>query len=83
MKQLTKKQAIIIAGISIFLIAFIIYAAFSFTYTYPSDIHEIPKALNPVILSFGGNFEIRWYAICVVGGASLLSFYGYQVFLKR
>ena len=82
MKKLTKKQIILLSILGAAVILFIVYAIFSLTYKYPSDTFIEPKSLNPVIVSFG-NIEIRWYAICVVGGASLLSVYGYKCFLKK
>lgn len=82
MKKLTKKQIILLSILGAAVILFIVYAILSLTYKYPSDTFIEPKSLNPVIVSFG-NIEIRWYAICVVGGASLLSVYGYKCFLKK
>ena len=82
MKKLTKKQIITLSILGAALILFIIYVIFSLLYKYPSDTFIEPKALNPVIVSFG-SIEIRWYAICVVGGASALSVYGYKCFLKK
>ena len=81
MKNLTKKQIITLSIIGVAFILFVVYAILSLTYHYPSDTFTEPKALNPVLVSFG-RLEIRWYAICVIGGASLLSYYGYMRFLK-
>ena len=82
MKKLTKKQIITLSILGAALILFIIYVICSLLYKYPSDTFIEPKSLNSVIVSLG-SIEIRWYAICVVGGASLLSVYGYKCFLKK
>ena len=82
MKNLTKKQIITLSILGTLGLLFIVYVILSLTYKYPSETFIEPKALNPIIVSFG-NIEIRWYAICVVGGASALSVYGYKCFLKK
>lgn len=83
MKNLTKKQRTNILVITLLVVAFLIYAIISWTYQYPGDIHIVPKKLNPIILNINDNLQIRWYAVCVVGGASLLSVFGYFNYLKR
>lgn len=80
-KELPTKKKILYSILIVSIILFIVYAIISFTYQYKGEVHTVPKSLNPILFSLGP-IEIRWYAICVVGGASLLSVYGYQRFLK-
>ncbi len=84
MRQLSKKQKklIILSSIIILLASlFIVYLILSLTYEYDGETNLYPKALNPVFLDLG-KLEIRWYAVCIVGGASLLSVFGYYRYLK-
>ena len=81
MKKLSKKQ-ITISLVAIAALLLLVYMLCSFLYQYPYDIHLQPKILDPYFLKFD-NFEIRWYAICVVGGACLVALYGYYGFGKR
>jgi len=81
-KSLSTKKKILYSCLIVLAILFIVYAIISLTYKYNGTEHVVPKALNPVFISFGDKLEIRWYAIFVVGGAGLLSFYGYFRYLK-
>ena len=82
MKKLTKKQILRISLAAFVLVMLIIYVIASLTYKYPSETFVIPKAINPIFVHFGDKIEIRWYAVCIIGGACLLSFYGYKRYLK-
>ena len=81
MKKLSKKQ-LTICGLILAAAVIIVYIVLSLVYKYPYDVHRPPKILDPYFLQFR-NFEIRWYAICVVGGACLVALYGYYGFAKR
>ncbi len=78
----TNKKQITIIGLILVAILLLVYMIFSFLYKYPYDIHLEPNILDPYFLRFN-NFEIRWYAICVVGGACTVALYGYYGFAKR
>ena len=82
MKNWSKKQIILFSLLGLGIILLLVYVICSLLYKYPNDVHIIPKSLNPVLLQIGDILEIRWYAVCVVGGASLLSVYGYKRYLK-
>lgn len=81
MKKLSKKQTIL-CGIILAAVLLLVYIICSLLYKYPYDIHLDPNILDPYFLRFD-NLEIRWYAICVVGGACLVALYGYYGFAKR
>ncbi len=80
-KQLPTKKKVLYSILIALAILFVVYVILSLTYHYKGTTHTVPKALSKELFSIG-NIQIRWYAICVVGGASLLSVYGYQRFLK-
>ena len=71
--------AIVIALAAIILL---VYMITSFIYKYPYIVHMEPNILDPYLIQTT-SFEIRWYAICVVGGACLVALYGYHGFAKR
>lgn len=81
MIKLSKKQLSLI-GVGIALVLLVVYILCSVFYSYPYTIHLEPNILSPYFLKFD-NFEIRWYAIFVVGGACLVALYGYYGFAKR
>ena len=81
MGKLSKKH-ITLGGIALAAVLLIIYIILSLVYKYPYSIHLDPHILDPYFLKMN-NFEIRWYAICVVGGACLVALYGYYGFAKR
>lgn len=80
-KNLPTSKKIIYSLCLVGLILLIIYIICSLTYTYKGTEHIAPTALSPLVFELN-NFEIRWYALCVVGGALLLSVYGYYRYLK-
>ncbi|MBQ2891828.1 MAG: prolipoprotein diacylglyceryl transferase [Bacilli bacterium] len=82
MKNWSKKQIILFSLLGVGIILLLVYVITSLLYKYPGDVHTIPKSLNPIFLQLGPKLEIRWYAICLVGGAGLLSVYGYYRYLK-
>lgn len=81
MGKLNKKHYIL-GGIILAAVLLIVYIILSLVYKYPYGMHLEPHILDPYFLEFK-NFEIRWYAICVVGGACLVALYGYYGFAKR
>ena len=81
MEKISKKQ-ITLCGIILALVLLVVYVVLSLLYKYPLNQHIPPHILDPYFLEFN-NFEIRWYAICVVGGACLVALYGYYGFAKR
>ena len=83
MKNLTKKQKANIFSFALIALFILVYAIISWTYKYPGNVHVYPTKLNPIILNINDNLQIRWYAVCVVGGASLLSVFGYFNYLRR
>ena len=83
MKNLTKKQKANIFSFGLIALFILVYAIISWTYKYPGNVHVYPTKLNPIILNINDNLQIRWYAVCVVGGASLLSVFGYFNYLRR
>ena len=82
MKNWSKKKIILLSLLGIGIILLLIYIITSLLYKYPTDTHIIPKSLNPIFVKLGPLLEIRWYAICLIGGALLLSLYGYKRYLK-
>ena len=81
MEKISKKQ-ITICGIILAAIILLVYMITSFIYKYPYIVHMEPNILDPYLIQTT-SFEIRWYAICVVGGACLVALYGYHGFAKR
>lgn len=81
MKKISNKQ-IILGGVILLAILLIVYIVCSLLYKYPYVDHLKPTILDPFLLEMK-NFEIRWYAICVVGGACLVALYGYYCFGKK
>lgn len=76
-----KRKIILLSLLGLFLVLFAIYVIAGVTYKYPNTDFVIPKSLNPIFVSLG-KLEIRWYAVCIIGGACLLSVYGYKRYLK-
>lgn len=81
MKKLSKKQTML-CGILLVAVLLVVYIICSLLYKYPYIDHLKPTILDPYIFEMK-NFEIRWYAICVVGGACLVALYGYYCFGKK
>ena len=81
MKKLSKKQTML-CGILLVAVLLVVYIICSLLYKYPYIDHLKPTILDPYIFEMK-NFEIRWYAICVVGGACLVALYGYYGFGKK
>ena len=81
-KNLPKPKLIKYSILLVVAILLIVYVILSLTYKYKGTEHIIPRSLNPVLINLFDRIEIRWYAIFVIGGAALLSVYGYYRYLK-
>lgn len=82
MKNLSKQQRIKLGIGALLLVALITYIIVSLTYKYPLTSHEKPNIIDPFFIQTDF-IEIRWYAICILGGACLVSLYGYYCYLKK
>lgn len=82
MKNLSKKQRIQLGVGALLILLLVVYMILSFTYKYPFNVHHKPNIIDPFFIQTEW-FEIRWYAICILGGACLVALYGYYCYLKK